>query len=334
MKVEQQRGKAKEADEELERLGETKARVDEQLREAKAEAKKAEKEAEKADKARQEAEERRKKLCERNTWIATEEKQFGREGTDYDFTNTSPEQAKRELEEKEKEHSALSKRVNRGAAAMWDKADAQYRELAVKREALSRDKEKIEAVMEELDGKKEEALRQTWAKVDKDMASIFSLLLPGSSACLQPERGKSFLEGLEIKVQMGSTWKDSLSELSGGQRSLLALSLILALLLFKPAPIYILDEIDAALDPSHTQNIGKMIREHFPFAQFVVVSLKEGMFSNANALFRAHFVDGSSQVSRQSSLPDAPEASSARRSKAARQEGDTSTRAPLRERNR
>jgi ABC-type transport system involved in cytochrome c biogenesis ATPase subunit len=45
----------------------------------------------------------------------------------------------------------------------------------------------------------------------------------------------------------------SLSPRAGGQRSLLALSLILALLLFKPAPMYILDEIDAALDLSHTQ---------------------------------------------------------------------------------
>ena len=45
------------------------------------------------------------------------------------------------------------------------------------------------------------------------------------------------LDGLELKVAFGAVWKDSLSELSGGQKSLLALSLILALLLFKPAPM-------------------------------------------------------------------------------------------------
>ncbi len=45
------------------------------------------------------------------------------------------------------------------------------------------------------------------------------------------------LDGLEVKVAFGGTWKESLTELSGGQRSLLALSLILALLLFKPAPM-------------------------------------------------------------------------------------------------
>ncbi len=61
------------------------------------------------------------------------------------------------------------------------------------------------------------------------------------------------MAGLEVKVAFGGVWKESLTELSGGQRSLLALSLILALCRFKPAPIYILDEVDAALDLNHTQ---------------------------------------------------------------------------------
>jgi structural maintenance of chromosome 2 len=72
-------------------------------------------------------------------------------------------------------------------------------------------------------------------------------------------------------------------------RSLIALSLIIALLQFKPAPICILDEIDAALDLSRTQHIG---------AQFIVVSLKEGPLTNANMLFRTRFRDGTSVVER------------------------------------
>ena len=106
------------------------------------------------------------------------------------------------------------------------------------------------------------------------------------------------MQVLEVKVAFGGVWKDSLSELSGGQKSLLALSLILAMLLFKPAPIYILDEVDAALDLSHTQNIGRMIKSHFPQSQFIVVSLKEGMFNNANVIFRTKFIDGVSTVTR------------------------------------
>ena len=57
-------------------------------------------------------------------------------------------------------------------------------------------------------------------------------------------------------------------------------------------------QVDAALDLSHTQNIGHMIKTHFPFSQFIVVSLKEGMFNNANVIFRTKFMDGVSAVTR------------------------------------
>ena len=80
--------------------------------------------------------------------------------------------------------------------------------------------------------------------------------------------------------------------------SLIALSLIMALLQFKPAPMYILDEIDAALDLSHTQHIGQLFKNRFKGSQFIVVSLKEGLFTNANVLFRTRFRDGTSIVER------------------------------------
>lgn len=60
--------------------------------------------------------------------------------------------------------------------------------------------------------------------------------------------------------------------------------------------MYILDEIDAALDLSHTQNIGVLFKNRFKGSQFIVVSLKEGMFTNANVLFKAKFRDGISAV--------------------------------------
>ncbi|KAJ2081919.1 Structural maintenance of chromosomes protein 2, partial [Coemansia sp. S142-1] len=124
-------------------------------------------------------------------------------------------------------------------------------------------------------------------------------LLPGNTARLEKlEGGHPLSAGLAIKVNLGGVWKQSLTELSGGQRSLIALSLILSLLQFKPAPMYILDEIDAALDLSHTQNIGQLFRTRFKGSQFIVVSLKEGMFNNANVVFRARFRNGISMVDR------------------------------------
>lgn len=125
---------------------------------------------------------------------------------------------------------------------MLEKAEGEYTDLVGKRRTVESDRLKIEKVIAELDVKKNQALQTTWIKVNRDFGSIFSTLLPGASAKLEPPNG-SVLEGLEVKVAFGSVWKESLTELSGGQRSLLALSLILSLLLFKPAPMYILDEV-------------------------------------------------------------------------------------------
>lgn len=92
-------------------------------------------------------------------------------------------------------------------------------------------------------------------------------------------------------IKIGN-WKDSLSELSGGQKSIVALSLIFAMLNYRPAPFYLFDEIDSALDTSYTQNIGEMIKKEFTYSQFVVISLKEEFFRNANSVFQVLTNDG------------------------------------------
>ena len=101
-------------------------------------------------------------------------------------------------------------------------------------------------------------------------ATIAELFLQNSK---KVENGNQYARE-SLQVGFGAVWKENLGELSGGQRSLVALSLILAMLLLKPAPIYILDEVDAALDLSHTQNIGTMLKQQFQKSQFVIVSLK------------------------------------------------------------
>uniref|UniRef100_A0A1Y1M3E5 Structural maintenance of chromosomes protein n=1 Tax=Photinus pyralis TaxID=7054 RepID=A0A1Y1M3E5_PHOPY len=192
----------------------------------------------------------------------------------------------------------LSRTVNAKAQSLFEHEEKQYAQLLKKKGIVESDKNKLIAVMADLDKKKQETLLLAWEQVSKDFGSIFGTLLPNSNAKLIPPHGQNVLQGLEVKIFLGGVWKESLSELSGGQRSLVALSLILAMLLFKPAPLYILDEVDAALDLSHTQNIGNMLKSHFKQSQFIIVSLKDGMFNNANVLFRTKFVDGVSAVSR------------------------------------
>ncbi|KAM4052044.1 structural maintenance of chromosomes protein 2 isoform 2-T5 [Anomaloglossus baeobatrachus] len=231
-------------------------------------------------------------------WISSEKHLFGLENTAYDFKANNPKAAGQRLQKLQEMKEKLGRNVNMRAMNMLTEAEERYNDLMKKKRIVENDKSKILGTIEELDEKKNSALKTAWEKVNNDFGSIFSTLLPGANAMLAPPEGKGVLDGLEFKVALGSTWKENLTELSGGQRSLVALSLILAMLLFKPAPIYILDEVDAALDLSHTQNIGQMLRTHFRHSQFIVVSLKDGMFNNANVLFRTKFVDGVSTVGR------------------------------------
>ncbi|KAK9292222.1 hypothetical protein L1049_020184 [Liquidambar formosana] len=292
------RSKMKECDSQISCIVKEQQRLQHKLTETNLQRKKLENEVKRMEMEQKDCSLKVDKLIEKHAWIASEKQLFGRNGTDYDFASRDPFKAREELEKLQAEQSGLEKRVNKKVMAMFEKAEDEYNGLISKKNIIENDKSKIKMVIEELDEKKKETLKVTWVKVNNDFGSIFSTLLPGTMAKLEPPEGGSFLDGLEVRVAFGSVWKQTLSELSGGQRSLLALSLILALLLFKPAPLYILDEVDAALDLSHTQNIGRMIKTHFPHSQFIVVSLKEGMFNNANVLFRTKFVDGVSTVQR------------------------------------
>jgi len=236
---------------------------------------------------------------EKHPWISEDRHHFGVAGSNYDFNAINGAELGQRVAKLEEAMKKLGRHVNVRSMTMLTQAEGQYNDLMRKKRIVEDDKSKIENAILKLDEKKKETLQVAWEQVNKDFGSIFSTLLPGTNAKLQPPDGQTVLDGLEVKVAFGGVWKESLAELSGGQRSLVALSLILAMLLFKPAPIYILDEVDAALDLSHTQNIGVMLKQHFKQSQFIVVSLKDGMFNNANVLFRTKFVEGMSTVSRQ-----------------------------------
>ena len=150
--------------------------------------------------------------------------------------------------------------VNVRVDQMAEQAETEYTDLIKKKDKLLVDRQHIEESIRELDQMKNETLEDTFVKVNQNFRNIFSTLLPGAIAKIEKVQENMISEGLQIKVGFHGSWKEGLSELSGGQRSLLALSFILAVLKFHPAPLYILDEIDAALDLSHTQNIGNMIK--------------------------------------------------------------------------
>ncbi|EYC45534.1 hypothetical protein Y032_0424g1216 [Ancylostoma ceylanicum] len=231
-------------------------------------------------------------------WISDDMSHFGKKNTEYDFTGYTQEKASKDIADMKARKNELGKNLNTRAMSVLSQVEEQVMGLQQKKNQIALDKQKLLDTIAMLDEKKTREIHKAHEQVNKDFGNIFSTLLPGASAKVEPPPGKTVEQGLEVKVAFNGKWKDSLQELSGGQRSLVALSLVLAMLKFRPAPIYILDEVDAALDLSHTQNIGHMIKKHFTTSQFIIVSLKEGMFNHANVLYRTKFCDGTSQVTR------------------------------------
>lgn len=197
-----------------------------------------------------------------------------------------------------KKLSKLNMLVNKNVITQFDLNNNQAKELKKKMEMVKNDKKSLEKIIDDLEEKKKKSVQIVFEKTNKNFNNIYSILLPGTKAKLIPYKGKNIHNGLEIRVAIGNQWSESLNELSGGQKSLLALSFILSLLRCKPAPMYILDEIDSALDLSQTQNIGIMLKKHFKESQFIIVSLKQGLFSNANVIYKTYLNNGMSQVRR------------------------------------
>ena len=253
-----------------------------------------------------------KAIMKKHSWIELEKQNFGKKGGDFDWfkygstENKSIIKARQEKEELELEQKTLSKNVNKKVMTQCERAEEEYDKVTSQKRSVDAERVQLERSIEELDKKKKEVINVTISDVSTSFGHIFGSLLSGVTCKLEPPinaatqqvETDAVVHGLEIKVAFNGVWKQSLTELSGGQRSLLSLSLVLAMLKYKPAPMYILDEVDSALDVSHTQNIGRMIKAHFPNSQFIIVSLKDGMFNNSNVLFKTKFINGTSQVDR------------------------------------
>lgn len=239
-------------------------------------------------------------LVEKNDWIIKEKLLFGVHGGEFDFENVDIDLFSQEFSHKKAYQDAIKKRVNENAYAMFEPVEQKFKTLIAKRSTLENDKGLLIQSMDELDQKRSAALNRCFNEVNANLGKIFGEMLPGCTATMKdvtlyPETPKE-AKGVEISVCFSNVWKESLFELSGGQRSLLALAFLFANLRYRPAPFYLLDEIDSALDLSHTENIGAIISSQFPESQFILISLKEGMYNNANTLFKVSFMDGSSKV--------------------------------------
>ena len=172
-------------------------------------------------KAQQSAQQALTTMEKEHDWIHEEANSFGKPNTPYDFTGQNMSECKANLKTVTERFQGMKKKINPAVMNMIDSVEKKEASLKQMMRTVIKDKKKIEETIVSLDEYKREALFKTWRKVNEDFGLIFNDLLPGNTAKLDPPEGKEIGDGLEVKVCLGKVWKQSLTELSGGQRYVL-----------------------------------------------------------------------------------------------------------------
>lgn len=195
--------------------------------------------------------------------------------------------------------------VNKKALDQYVSFTEQYDDLLNKKKESDSGADRITELIQALDRKKDEAIERTFKGVAKHFAQVFSELVPDGKGVLVMQRSKDVQEvgriaaytGVAIKVAFtrgGET--QHMQHLSGGQKSLVALALIFAIQRCDPAPFYLFDEIDSALDQSHRTAVAEMIKRQAEKAQFITTTFRPELVRSAKKHYGITFKNKISSI--------------------------------------
>ncbi|MDR2661071.1 MAG: chromosome segregation protein SMC [Lactobacillaceae bacterium] len=176
--------------------------------------------------------------------------------------------------------------VNLGAIDELAIVSERFDFLNKQKEDLVNSSNDLLLAISELDKEVVTKFGDTFNKVASEFKKTFVKLFGGGSASLELSEPNDLLNtGIEIKVQPPGKKARNLSLLSGGEKALTAIALLLAILLVNPVPFAILDETEAALDESNVDNFGKFIAEFGKQTQFIVITHRKPTMKYANVLY-------------------------------------------------
>ncbi len=167
--------------------------------------------------------------------------------------------------------------VNMRAIEDYDVVLNRQRELNVKIETLENEKNEIQNRMMGYENLKKETFLSTFNSVNNHFKAIFTELTDGYGELILENPENPFLGGLTVEGNQKNKEKQKLAGMSGGEKTLMALSLVFAVQRHMPAPFYALDEVDAALDGFNVERIAKMISGQSDHTQFIVISQRSQM---------------------------------------------------------
>ncbi len=187
--------------------------------------------------------------------------------------------------------------VNLRSVEVYDEIKKEYDSVNEKANSITKEKESILKIIHEIDIKKKKVFLKTLQELNEIFSRNFAQISLKGEVSLELENPKEPFEGgVGILVKTGHGKYFDVTSLSGGEQTMVALSLIFAIQELNPYCFYILDEIDAALDKRNSERLGGLLRKYMQKGQYIVITHNDEVITNATNLYGLSMHDGVSKV--------------------------------------
>jgi chromosome segregation protein len=187
--------------------------------------------------------------------------------------------------------------VNLRALQVYEGLKEEYDKVKEKAEIITKEEEEIKKIIAEIDRKKKITFMKTLKFINESFTRNFYRVSTKGSVFLEIENEEDpFAGGLDIILKQGKGKFFDVHSLSGGEQTLLAISLIFSIQEYKPYPFYILDEIDAALDKMNSEKLAALLEKYTDKAQYITITHNDAVIAQSNTLYGVSMQDGISQI--------------------------------------
>jgi chromosome segregation protein len=181
---------------------------------------------------------------------------------------------------------ALLGKVNPLALEEFAALEERHKFLSDQLEDLKASRRDLLVVVKEVDDRVEQVFKDAYEDVAREFEVVFAALFPGGSGRLvRTDPGDWLLTGVEVEARPPGKKVKRLSLLSGGERSLTAIALLVAIFRARPSPFYILDEVEAALDDRNLLRLVDLLAELKSTSQLIVVTHQKRTMEVADCLY-------------------------------------------------
>ncbi|HWA68118.1 MAG TPA: chromosome segregation protein SMC [Mycobacteriales bacterium] len=181
---------------------------------------------------------------------------------------------------------ALLGKVNPLALEEFAALEERHKFLSDQLEDLKASRRDLLVVVKEVDDRVEQVFREAYEDVAREFETVFATLFPGGSGRLvRTDPNDWLLTGVDVEARPPGKKVKRLSLLSGGERSLTAIALLVAIFRARPSPFYVLDEVEAALDDRNLLRLVGLLTELKSTSQLIVVTHQKRTMEVANALY-------------------------------------------------